>query len=111
MKKQKKIYKEKGILDIVKNEFVSIAFFLVILCFIIFGVNNIGSGNSKKEIEIAKESINRAIVTCYAVEGTYPTNFEYIKKNYGIHVNEKKYIVHYEIFASNIFPDVTIIER
>ena len=37
--------------------------------------------------------------------------YEYLKENYGVSVNESKYTVFYNIFASNILPDVEIIER
>ena len=62
-------------------------------------------------MKIAKDRINKAIVSCYAIEGKCPKDFDCLVKNYGVHINEYKYKVNYQIFASNILPDVTIIER
>ncbi len=53
----------------------------------------------------------RAVISCYATEGSYPESYEYLQKNYGVSINEDKYAVFYEAFASNMMPDITIIER
>ena len=57
---------------------------------------------------MAQDSIRRAVVSCYAIEGRYPDTYEYLAENYGLTVDEKKYTVHYEIFASNIMPEITV---
>ncbi len=46
---------------------------------------------------------------CYAVEGRYPPDFDYLKKHYGILVDESRYVVHYRMFASNLMPDILVI--
>ncbi len=55
--------------------------------------------------------MKRGALTCYALEGAYPPSYAYIKKYYGIAVDEKKYIIHYNIFAANIMPDIAVIAR
>lgn len=64
-----------------------------------------------EEVRLMKQAITKAIVQCYAMEGVYPPSMEYISKHYGVKVDEEKYIVHYEIFASNIMPEVTVIPK
>ncbi|EDS71576.1 hypothetical protein NE604_12065 [Anaerofustis stercorihominis] len=108
---KKSIYKENGIFSLIKSNLFGIILFLFIFIFIISGINSLGSKSKDEEMKIAKDSINKAIVSCYAIEGKYPKDFDYLAKNYGVHINEDKYKVNYQIFASNIFPDVTIIER
>ena len=34
-----------------------------------------------------------------------------MQEHYGLHINEKRYDVHYNVFASNIMPDITVTER
>lgn len=58
-----------------------------------------------------EEAIRKAAVQCYALEGGYPPNIEYLKDNYGIIVNEKDYFYHYEVTASNIMPDIKVIKK
>jgi hypothetical protein len=47
-------------------------------------------------------------VECYALEGRYPENVEYLIEHYNISVDESKYYVYYNVFASNIMPDITV---
>ena len=62
-------------------------------------------------MRMTEDSLRRAVVSCYALEGRYPPNVDYLQQQYGLQINEKKYIVHYEIFAENIMPDITVLER
>ncbi len=99
-----------------KNSFKQGSFLAVILFFSVAVLINSAlwesaEKNSDEQLRLAHENISRAIITCYAIEGRYPENFEYMKKNYGVIINEDKYTVYYSIFSENIMPDVTIIER
>ena len=58
-----------------------------------------------------RQSIKRAAVCCYAVEGRYPESMEYIEDNYGVYVDHDRYLVYYEAFAENIMPYVEVMER
>ena len=55
--------------------------------------------------------MENGITLCYAVEGAYPENLEHLTENYGVVINEEKYLVHYECFAANVRPTVTVIRR
>ena len=59
----------------------------------------------------AENAVKRGVLTCYAIEGAYPKSYDYLEKNYGISINSDRYIVHYEIFASNIMPEVKVFDR
>ena len=48
---------------------------------------------------------------CYAAEGVYPPTLEYMEEHYGIQIDRQRYTVHYEVFASNIMPDITVLEN
>ena len=70
------------------------------------------SDTSRAEAKrIAEDSIRRAVVSCYALEGRYPDSYEYLRDHYGLRIDEDRFIIHYEVFASNIMPDITVIER
>ena len=51
-----------------------------------------------------KAAAYRAAATCYATEGFYPQDVQYLKKHYGLKWNEDRYILRYDCFASNILP-------
>ena len=60
---------------------------------------------------MAQEEVDRAVVSCYSLEGVYPATYEDLKAKSGLAIDEEKYAVFYDIFASNIRPTVTVVER
>lgn len=92
-----------------RKNFFAISLFLAFLLFLIVSTNSLEKSNNKESIKSLENALNKAVVECYAIEGYYPPNIDYIANNYGISIDDDKYIVHYEIFASNIYPDINII--
>lgn len=58
-----------------------------------------------------EDAVRRAAVACFAAEGAYPPDVAYLEEHYGLTVDEDRYIVHYEIFAENLMPDITVTDR
>ena len=61
--------------------------------------------------QMAQEAVERAVVSCYSLNGVYPATYQELKAKSGLAIDEEKYIVFYDIFASNIRPSVTVVER
>ena len=55
-----------------------------------------------------REAVERSARQCYAVEGIYPPNLQYLQDHYGLQVNTKDFYVGYEAFASNLPPQVIV---
>ena len=55
--------------------------------------------------------LRRGCAACYAAEGIYPQDLEYLEEHYGVQVDGDRYVVHYEIFAQNLMPDITVLEN
>ena len=64
-----------------------------------------------EDMAAIRDTIMERSVQCYAVEGAYPPDLEYLEENYGLVVNRTDYIVRYEIFAENLPPVVRVLER
>ena len=64
--------------------------------------------NSSITKESARETVEKYAIQCYASEGSYPPDLEYLVENYGLILNEDQFIYEYQIFASNIMPDITV---
>jgi hypothetical protein len=91
-----------------RSQGVGLIIFAAIAVIIITAVGNASEKSSSEQLRITEESIKRAVVSCYAIEGRYPESLEYLTDNYGLTIDTEKYIVHYEIFASNIMPQITV---
>lgn len=78
---------------------------------LIYGINQTSSVAKREERIILERAIKRAAVQCYAIEGIYPPNLEYIKEHYGIVIDCRDYNIYYEVFADNIMPEIQVLER
>ena len=88
---------------------LSLIFTLLIIIICIFGIHSVDDSTSKMQLESLENAIYRGVVQCYALEGTYPPNLDYLKAHYGLTYDSDKYFVDYQIFSSNMMPDITVI--
>lgn len=93
------------------SSILPIFLFVVIISIVMTGLSGASESTSSEGLRVAQEAITRAAVSCYATEGFYPDTYEYLRDNYGLSVNEDRYIIHYEIFADNIMPDITVLPK
>jgi len=84
---------------------------VVILLFFLTALDNLKTGNKEEGKLQLEQVLQRCAVTCYATEGIYPPDVDYMKEHYGIQIDETRYLVKYEAFADNLMPDITVLER
>lgn len=94
-----------------KRHLLTVGIFLLMMGFLYYGVSSIQRISDEKQLENLQNSIRCSVVQCYALEGRYPENLDYLKKYYGISYDEKKYYVDYTAQSSNLMPDITVLKR
>lgn len=62
----------------------------------------------KRQLE---EALRRTAVACYASQGFYPPDVDYMQQHYALQYDEDSYIIYYEVYASNLMPDITVLEK
>ena len=58
--------------------------------------------------EALRAAVQRSANQCYAVEGVYPPDLEYLEEHYGLQVNHRDFYVIYDAFASNLPPTIRV---
>ena len=58
-----------------------------------------------------ENALRRSVAACYAAEGIYPPNLDYLRQHYGLLIGEERFRVFYEVFAHNLMPEMTVLER
>lgn len=94
-----------------KNYLASLLIFLVILGLLVVGAGTIADTADEEGLVIVEDAVRRAAVQCYAIEGVYPGSLDYLEQNYGLHIDENTYFVHYAPLGSNLMPDITIMRK
>lgn len=87
-----------------------VAAVLVVLAFLT-GISNLTQGRAQEDQAQLEEVLRRSAVACYAAEGIYPPDLAYPEEHYGVQIDQERYTVIYEVFASNLMPDITILEN
>ena len=83
----------------------------VIAVIVFLSLKDYSSSYSQKNLKEVRETILSHVSQCYALEGRYPPDLDHLEANYGLRFDRDAYIYHYEIFASNIFPDVQVFKK
>jgi len=105
------------IMKFFKNKFYkfisaeNIIFMLITVFTIIFFIGGLHDANENSIMEgrrIAENSLIKAAASCYAFEGAYPAHYQYLIDNYGVVINDKMYIVHYDSVMPNIMPNIAV---
>jgi len=107
--KKRSVYK-KSVLVRIGSFVLPAVLTLAVALMVFYGLNETEESSRTEGLRLLEESLRRATVKCYAVEGSYPESLSYIVENYGVRIDRTKYFVDYQIFASNILPSITVVE-
>ena len=93
-----------------KREIAIVLLMVVLLAGVWMLVSRVGNANDEAQTQFVVDAVQRAALTCYAVEGAYPESVEYLRDHYGLAYDEDRYFVRYDAFASNLVPEISVIE-
>lgn len=94
-----------------RDTLIKLAVFALIVFALAAGVKAYDRSGIERGRKIVSDSVIRAAVQCYALEGRYPSDVAYLRSHYGLSANEDKYTIHYQFIGDNIMPDVTVTVR
>ena len=94
-----------------KKDIAAALLFVALMVGFVLMINSITSSGGSQEIELVRDAVKNAALTCYAVEGMYPEDLQYLRDHYKLAYNEERFIVTYDAFASNLMPAIQVRER
>ena len=101
---------KRGLGNLLKGVLLPVAV-VAVLVFFATALNSLDSGREAENLEQLEEALRRGCVACYAVEGVYPPDLDYLEEHYGIQIDRERYFVHYDVFAENLMPDIKVMEN
>ena len=96
--------------SLVRGAAITITSFLLVLILLLAGLTALGLRNKAELSSSLKASVLRAMLTCYAVEGRYPSDVAYLRDYYGLVYDHQSYIITLDSFADNVLPDISIVQ-
>ncbi len=85
----------------------SILLFAGVIYIFVFGVDDVSGTVSQEQLELLEKNVRRSSVQCYALEGKYADDLDYLVEEYGLYYDEKNFVVHYENIGSNLLPQIS----
>lgn len=89
----------------------ALVFFLIVCFGVIYGLNDSAYSNNNEDLNRVNKAVRTALIECYAIEGAYPEDFDYLKENYALHINHDKYRINYNYAGSNIMPNIVVYRK
>ena len=93
-----------------KREVAVILLIAILIVGVWMLISRVGSSSGEAQTDFVIEAVHNAALTCYAVEGAYPSDLEYLRSNYGLAYDQSRYLVRYDSFGSNLMPDISVTE-
>jgi len=90
---------------------ISILVFALIAILFVAMLGQIRTKSDSEQVKLLEEALRRAAITCYAIEGRYPPSIQYIMDHFLVIIDDEKYIVSYDVFASNVMPSINVLNR
>ncbi|MCL2814948.1 MAG: hypothetical protein FWD23_10145 [Oscillospiraceae bacterium] len=100
--------KIKSLIRNTKGILFTLIILAVVVCFFIAAVNGASDKAGASSAATLERAIKRAAVQCFAIEGFYPPDVDYLAENYGI-ILDSKYIVEYDAFSGNNIPVIRVL--
>lgn len=86
-------------------------FFITLLVVFIISVSRVSSSTLTKQKESIETALKHSIAQCYAVEGSYPADLDYIEKKYGLTYDKKNFLINYTYYGGNLYPEVSVMQK
>ena len=106
---RRRVFRKSFITSLVSG-LVPLAFTLIILFIVLVGLQQAEVSSRAEGMRLLEEAITRAAVHSYAVNGYFPESLSYITETFGIYIDRTRFLVHYEVFATNLLPDIRVFD-
>ncbi len=93
-----------------RKEIAIVLLMLLVLVGVWLLVSRVGTSSDNAQTQFVTDAVQNAALTCYAVEGAYPDDVEYLRAHYGLAYDQDRYMVRYSAFASNLLPEIYVTE-
>lgn len=90
---------------------IPIAFFFVLFVVFIRGINSVSETTQAKQKESLETALEHSVAQCYAVEGSYPADLDYLIDHYGLTYDHDLFMVNYTFYGSNVYPEYIVLYR
>ena len=82
------LYKQKRLH--IKGLVITVTVFAVVVAIFLYGFISATNTVRSQQKALLEKAIDRAVINCYAIEGSYPESVAYLEEHYGVVINHEK---------------------
>ena len=82
-----------------------------VLLIFIFGVYKFNELSLEQDRQLTYAALRKATVQCYADEGRFPADLDYLIENYGVKIDYDHFFVTYDCAAANVSPNIAVFRK
>ena len=94
-----------------KRTIIALALAVAVVLGFSVSISRLEADRHKEDKQLLSDVLARTAAACYASEGFYPPDVAYMQQHYGLQFDESRFAVRYEVFASNLMPDITVLDK
>ena len=94
-----------------RRDWFKLAVIVVVLAAAVLLVTRISRTQDVAETELIENAVRSAALNCYALEGAYPVDVEYLREHYQLAYNDDRYLVVYNAEMENVMPEILVLTR
>jgi hypothetical protein len=87
---------------------IAIIIFFMILIMVWNSFGLLQERSQTQSLKAVQTAVEQAVMQCYALEGAYPPDLNYLQDHYGLIINEDRYVYLYEVVGENIHPIIDV---
>ena len=97
----------------IKGSGAVIGIIIAILIMVQVSLSLIRIENQSREagLDTARDAVYSAALQCYALEGSYPADIGYLVDNYGLQLQENRYVYFYQSLGGNLTPVIEVVPK
>ncbi len=84
---------------------------VAILVIFVLGVYKFNELSLEQDRQLTYAALRKATVQCYADEGRFPSEVDYLVENYGVNIDYDQFYVVYDCAASNVAPNIAVFRK
>jgi hypothetical protein len=110
MKRMKTDKAAKGPLRrvITSRVFLMLLFLVVAVGAMMLSTAGVSGQVQADQAQFLADAVRRSAVQCYALEGRYPKDVNYLEEHYGLVIDKRHYGVYYTFVGDNILPYIQV---
>ena len=104
-------FENNSILPKLRSNIMYIVLCTVLITLFLYGINMFSENTLSYQEDSLVLALQKDIAQCYAIEGFYPPDLDYLEGHYGLVYDSDTFYIDYTAFGSNMYPDVTILNK